>query len=356
MKIIKLLITIVCELFFVGICSSYGQDKGTDIANDVWNKIKMVQALEEPNKKFMIDESMYSFIEDIYIDESMGKYWGHLAKNCQDIFCSGLLDASKNNQIDTFAKTYVSKFGNGDTMLDMRWAIACPILATLSDKILHKPEKEILSDEFKKFALHYNKAIIDNSLSSETFYKRIVWFTLWSGNKPFRWKNKMPFSSIDDLLREFEDHYMNIEKGIWAENNYEYWHIIRYFLVIVYICDWEDTLKMYKVSSSNFNKENYNKICRHFVRQNTLLLVPRPIYDTTKLKYETDISKLTNHLPPLELPVRPLPEYMFQWEVSKNIKTFPRVSKVYFNDSLGQTLDFLHKVSVKQMKNIRDKN
>jgi hypothetical protein len=359
MKIIKLLIVVVvCTLFFSNVCFVYGHGKGTDIANDVWDKIKAVSALKEPDTKFMVDEFTYSSIIDIYADIPMNNYWFHLAKTCQDIFCIGLAEADKHGQIETFAKTYVSKFGSGDTMTDMRWAIACPILATLSDKILYKPEKEILSEKFKIFAMYYNKAIIDNSLTSDTFYKRIVWFTLWAGNKPFKWSNKMFFSSKDDLLGDLEDHFMNIEKDVWVENSYEYWHAMRYFLVIIYLCDWENTLKMYKVSSTNLNKENYNKISRHFVRQNALLLVPRPLYNPTKLKYEIDISKLTNHLPPFELPIRPLPEYIFKWEAlrNKNIKTFPRVSKIYFNDSMGWTLEFLHKVSAKKLENIDDDN
>jgi hypothetical protein len=339
----------------VNICSVYGQDKGTEIANRIWKEIKEVPALEEPDKQFMVEESTYSFTPDIYaIDDSMSKYWMHLAKSCQEIFCKGLVEVSQyDNQIESFAKTFVSKFGSGDIMSDMRWAIACPQLAALSTIIIYSPEKDLLSEEFKKFALHYNKAIIDHSLASDTFYKRIVWFTLWAGNKPFTHKNKVAFSLEDDLLKELEIHYAEyIEKKIWTEKDHEYWHAIRYFLVIVYICNWEDTLKLYKVSSSNLDGENYYKITQHFVRHNTLLIVPRPIYNAETLKFEIDLPKLTNRLPPIELPIRPLPEYRFNWESSK-LKTLPRVSKVFFNDLL--IIDFLNKVSTKQLKKIKDK-
>jgi hypothetical protein len=355
MKNIELLI-IVCVLFFVSESLIFGRDKGTDIADDVWNKIKAIEPLKEPAAEFLFCESNYSIIQEIYIDGLMSEYWFHLAKNCQDIFCRGLAEAAKHNQIESFAKAYVAKFGSDDTMSDMRWAISCPVLAALSDLIFDDTIKKTLSEEFKIFTTYYNKAIIEHSLASDVFYKRIVWFTLWAGNKPFREKNKTRFAI--NLFETFEDYCTNIEKRKWTENDYEYWMAIRYFLIIIYLCDWEETLKLYKMSSNNFNKENVTKIRKHFIRQNTFLLVPQPVFDREKIKYETDLSNLTYRLPPIELPTNPLPEYKYKWETmkSKKIKDLPRVSKMYFNDYLGLTYEFLYKVSSKNMKDIKIKN
>jgi hypothetical protein len=112
----------------------FAEESGKDIAKAMWQEIKSIKPLAPMPKTINIKTNEFP-IERFYIDDDMYTYWVHISDGCQNAFVKALARAHKNNQIDSFAREYIELFGKEGSELDMRWALACPLLASSSSAL-----------------------------------------------------------------------------------------------------------------------------------------------------------------------------------------------------------------------------
>jgi hypothetical protein len=180
----------------------------------------------------------------------------------------------------------------------------------------------VLNEDFRLFLTVSGRAIVEKSLSSKEFYKRMHWFTLW---QEFR---------IEDL-DTYLGLYTMIEEGKWTEKDYAYWYSMRMIISIAYLCDCEDSfVKLNNNWDINNVKEAYEKLLAR------ISIIGRPVrYDKETCKY--DVS-LPVELPAVEKPVTPFPDAYFSTDkIAPN--SMPRITSRLFTGLFNDI--FYEKVS-----------
>ncbi|MDR2440846.1 MAG: hypothetical protein LBE12_15905 [Planctomycetaceae bacterium] len=240
MRVLFFCVYVAVYIFFIFCPVTFCAEKtGEDIAKKMWNDLKSIKSTKTVPQKFTIEFDSYP-VEHIYAcnDEAMVFYWKHISDKCQDIFIAALANAHKNNQVESFTKTYAGFLGSDGCAADMRWVLACPTLTTPNDlfvnfhEVQDPPSEVVLKEEVKFFSIVFVRAIVENSLKSKDYCKRMCQLSVWWG-----------FSNID-LTRNlaFNDNYKAIEANKLTKNDFAYWHIIRQLILIAYICDCETIL------------------------------------------------------------------------------------------------------------------
>jgi hypothetical protein len=327
---------IIIQILFVLLFypnSILGQNIGQEIALCTYKEIISFQSEKKLSPHIVID--MYPIPVD-FIDDSMNDYWTSISKKCSNCFLEGLSESKKVGQIDYFAEEYVALFGKDKNALqDIRWAMGCPILATNSDFLIRPFAKNLnLSDDFQKFAISYNKSIVKNCQSSKEFYKRIFWFTLWAGERPFMHENKL--QSSDDLIEYGNLLMEECIKEKWDENNYKYWFLVRNYIMLAYLCGFEEQIINYQepLTPNNFFQLQ-QKLKKYFVLQTSHL-----IFDTKQIQY---IVVPYPRFLTIELPNRPFSEIDYSIQQGQP-NYFPRISRKLFLISFNE--DFIKKILV----------
>jgi hypothetical protein len=229
-----------------------------------------------------------------------------------------LTNAHKNNQIESFAKAYAKCFGRDGCEADMRWVLACPILTTPTEFLLslfetpktpakHKTQA-VLKEEFKIFSTVFVRAIVENALNSEDYFKRIHCLALWWG------------FSTDDIMRDMRKYYDKGQQKKLTEDDYEYWHTMRRLISIVYLFNGDEPFQNMK---KNLDPKNISKTYDITLKRLTLF-AGYVSYSPNQLKYEVTIDDAV--LPSITKPKVPFPHAYYSNE--KNRDALPRISNM----------------------------
>ena len=299
----------------------FGEPRGKEIAAEAWEKIKASQPTSVLSKEIVLHG--YPFKGDS-LDDSMYEYWKPISETCQDAFIEGLSKAVAAEKIEEYAQEFAAKFGTEGAHADIRWGLACPLLAFNSKSVLFK---ENTNDAFKKFSIAFDKAVVENCLKSKEYYKRLHWFVLWRGDGPF-------MHNGERLVESLDEYFQDILEGKVDETNLEFWHATRYFLSIVYLCSWEDNLIGYE---KPLNTENVQELVRRFGKL-CFLMTTHVVYNPEESQYVLDQKY---RLPPIELPNRPFPEVNYREDAEEPV--FPRISRALFFPG-DFDLDFIRKI------------
>jgi hypothetical protein len=299
----------------------YSQETGEDIAKAMWNDIKSVKSsVADIPKKFSGKFDSYP-IDPITIDESMLDYWDSISNQCQDIFIAALTKAHKNNQIENFAKEYAGFFGRDGAVADMRWVLTCPRLTTPDSLFInhhrsdaHIPSENyeynkiaVLKEEVKIFSIAFVKAIVENSIKSKKYRKRMHHLNLWYGC----------FYFGDMTLRYDFEFWDEIKEEKITSKDFAYWHAVRRLISIAYLCDCDNIFDNMKDVNKKNVEEAYCKIFK-YVR----LIDSVVSYDQKTLRYTVNMMELK--LPPITRPNVPFDDSYFS---NKNdFNSLPRIS------------------------------
>ena len=176
------IILFVCSVCFH--CYVWGQPSGQEVASEIWHDIKGCRSSVTLSDEIMLRSFPYPKND---ADVAMYNYWHPISEQCQDIFIVGLSKAASIGQIEEFAKEFALKFGTDGAEADMRWVLACLILAYNSELMsVVRPLKQSApfgkNEIFYQFAIAFNKAIVENCLKSNDYYRRMHWLILWAGD------------------------------------------------------------------------------------------------------------------------------------------------------------------------------
>ena len=319
-------------LFFL-LTSSLGLSSGQEIALKVWNEIKSIQSTSALSEGVVLNHFPYRNND---IDDSMFNYWHSISEKCHVVFLEGLLQSAKNNQVKEYAKEFASKFSTEDAEADIRWVLACPILAYNSRHMLSLNKDE--NGVFYQFSLAFNQAVVENCLRSKDYYERMHWLILWAGDGPFMHESKGERS--DELINWLEFSFKDIFGGKINENDLQFWYALRFFLSLAYLCDYEDNLIGYE---GPFDLKYILKVKEGFAKH-CCLMVTHIRYNPETTKYETNGNLL---LPAIELPNRPFPEINYRADGEN--PGFPRISRLLFFEAFET--DFFEKLIELKEKN-----
>lgn len=356
---------LLCLSFAIG-GTIAGDDRknGNDISKTFWNEWRNV-SVSFP------DNSEYAPNNENNKDRRTYYYWTTLQEKCMNLFFVGLDDAAKNNQIEKFARDYVSYFGTEGDDADLRWCLACPIMASNNFALIKEgdPRKTTLwaidgnattywefTPEFKRFAREFNKAIIERSLESKDIYQRMYQFAMWNAEFPLKHGNKNEYvDSIRNLMAYMEEGFKT------NATDHKFWFSVRWALILAYLCRQE----------SIFNDVNYPPIAYDKFSstikplEDRMLPKMRPLGDNVRMlfsasmvysKDEERFVPVDSRLPPFDLPRKPFPP---QQKIQNNPKTttqhklaIPKdidpITPVMFNE-IGKNFNtkFLEKVQVR---------
>ncbi len=155
-RVVLFLLFQTIQIFVV---SAQAEDNIT--ASATWERIKAIE-LNNANEKL-------KGLAPSEFDHSLAwEYWFKLQAKCQAELFKGFDEACKKNCIEQFAKDYASYFSKSGSRAGVRWALACPALAT-HDSIITFPEEMKFKLEFVIFAKEFNKRVTQNSLLSEKY-------------------------------------------------------------------------------------------------------------------------------------------------------------------------------------------
>jgi hypothetical protein len=305
------------------------EETGEDIAKKMWNDVKSIKSTMTMPQKFTIEFDSYP-VEHVYGDEAIFFYWQPISDQCQDIFLAALKNAHKNNQIESFAKTYAGFLGRDGCAADMRWVLACPTFTTPDHLIVNfhevrnPPSKVILKEEVKIFSIEFVRAIVENSLKSKDYCKRMYQLSIWQG------------FSDDDLTYDlvFKDYYKAIKDSKLTKNDFAYWHTIRRLILIAYMCDCETVLTNIQDITDN---KSIIKAFDIILKQVTLLggVVS---FDQKELRYV--VSDFV--MPKITPPKVPFPDAYFSNKQEPN--AIPRISFLLVRSFLSE--EFTRKIII----------
>jgi RHS repeat-associated protein len=331
----------------------YSQESGVEIAKKMWRELKAIKPEVAITPKCVIESKEYPIIDEP-LDQSMCDYWYPIGFECQKIFIAALTKAHKNNQVESFAKEYAAFLGSEDRETDMRWILACPTLTVPSrrannysflakQKTIGKEIKGIIiKEEFKLFAVAFNKAVVEKALDSKDFYLRIHYLYLWWSKSEFR-----------DLVTHL-DYCNEISSKKITENDILYWFAVRQLLSLAYLCDCENELIKIRKNLNTANILSAYELIFKRVR----LLSSCVTYDQSKLRYVYGEGFGLPAVPRVDCP---FPDTIFSSEKKNN--ALPRISShiisncidifhdkittvidaennqtLYFHDSLGRQI------------------
>jgi hypothetical protein len=294
----------------------YSQESGTETAQKMWQELKAIKSDVVMSPKCIVESESYPIMSEP-LDKSMCDYWYPIGFECQEIFIVALTKANKNDQVENFAKGYVDLLGSADRETDMRWILACPTLTLPSrsaeyyynmtkQKVSDKKFKnKTIKEEFKLFAVAFNKAAVERALDSKDYYLRIHYLYLWWGG-----------SEINELAVDF-DYRNEISSKKITENDVVYWFAIRRLLSLAYLCDCEnDLIKIRKNLSTNNILSAYESIFNR-----ARLLSSFVTYNQSTLRY---VGGESFGLPPVTRVMCPFPNTTFSDK--KTPDTLPRIS------------------------------
>jgi hypothetical protein len=299
---------------------------GKEIAETMWKEIQAASSEQKMPKEIRLDEYPFSTLanEDVvYVYD----YWSDISEQCRKAFRRGLEKAKVANQIELFAQTYVSFFGTKGAAADIRWVMACPLVALPSYFYCKKTPNSPCIEEYDEFALVFCKTIVLKSIQSKEFRRRVHILTLWSGQGPFMVCNKMNDTYYEFIyfLRRF---IRKIQREELVDTDVEYWVAIRYFMSIAYLCDLDQVLadKLTKPTSSNVIKASEDMSFRLYH------LTSPYVYSSNKYRYD-----LCNEprLPPIDPPAYPFEE-VEKLSVEERELVLPRISGSLFRHELNE--------------------
>lgn len=333
--------------------TTVGEDNKSNIAKVFWEGLQNISVSFPDTKNFNPANENNRYYRTIY-------YWTTLQEKCMYLFFTGFSDAVKNNQIEKFARDYASYFGTAGDESDLRWCMACPILANNSFVFIKEgdPRKSslwannknqtsywVFTPEFQRFACEFNKTIIERSLASKEIYGRMYWFTMWCAENPLNLCNKNEY--FDSIKRLFEI----IEEGLRTDkSDPKFWFAIRWVLVLAYLCRQESIFNDIKES----------------ITPDKILSKLRPVGDNVRMLFSTSMlySKdegrfvpVDPRLPPFDLPKKPFPVQEDTLTTKKvTIRSAPKdidpiTSDMFIEIIKGFNTKFLEKVRIEKPMN-----
>jgi len=317
------------------------QDTGEIIALNMWQELQKVPIPATFDNTFEFDLIELINNPEGYYEKIAIAFWENCYNQCTAIFLKHYQNAVRADELPQFAKVYASKFGVENADSDIRWALACPALTSQSYYLLEPSFIDLeFTAEFKIFSKHFNKAIVNHCITSEDYYRRIHWFTLWAGNHPFSKENKDIY--YENVLSSLNDCFQKISTKKWKEEDHEYWFSVRFFLSIIYLCDYEKTLAF---NPKNMEREEFLKISDDFKKYSLLMFVPKPVFDHERAKYTVPMTfpQSMFRCPPLDLPQSPFPEVSLLKDNARQKHFLPLISRELFRNDLD--INFLQRIN-----------
>ncbi|MDR2169499.1 MAG: hypothetical protein LBP59_05090 [Planctomycetaceae bacterium] len=346
-------VIIFCLIFYIDI--SFANDNNLNNNDNVkilWEKIQKISVSMPDNDKFDEKNVSTTYRRTRY-------YWTTLQTECMNQFWVSFLNAVKDNQIEKFARDYVAYFGMNGNDADLRWCLACPIMATNNFILIKEgdPRKSTLgvvdanqtsywelTPEFKRFACEFNKTMIERSLSSKEIYQRMYCFMMWSADYPFNLENKHEhIDSVQHLIGLMEEG-LNMDPS-----DPKFWFAIRWGLLLAYLCRQES---IFDSIDKPLTADGILQKIKPLGENIRMLSSVSMIYSSTELRYVPIASD--SRLPPFKLPQNPFPNIQnntklakqhYQHIVPKNVDP---ITREMFNDVNMFNSKFLEKICIKK--------
>ncbi|MCL2028763.1 MAG: hypothetical protein FWG79_09815 [Bacteroidales bacterium] len=289
-------------LFILGIASSaFAQKAGEDFAKEIWRR---VQKLESPKKNDVL-----TFLRDRRnLDTS--SYWNDLWLLCQSEFF-GTFEQVQEDQIENFAKTYAGFLGTKGPNEDIKWVFSCLPFASNSN-LFNGNLDSVKQARYNKFSVAFNQAMIEKSLTSPEYYRSMYYVTMWARPRDLLQRNQGSFDSIGLALRGIGSDVFSFstlpEKAKLSASDPEYWCKIRLFLVIAYMCNWDNNFKDFESPINHeYLQEAFTSFLQHYriIANNPLFFNSLDFGNEVGMRY--NLAE-TPKLPPFEFPNTPIPK------------------------------------------------